>query len=520
MNADLRFYLTQFRRRLPLFGAVIAVVTGLAVAVALLLPPVYRAEAVLLVESAQIPGDLAVPTVRTAASEQLQIIEQRMLTRANMLDTARRFRLYEGQAMDPTRIVEDMRRRTRMEVSQGANMATIVRIAFDADTPETAAEVANALVSFTLEENVALRTSIAGQTLDFFRREVQRLSEELEARSGRILAFKLENRDALPEDLPMLRERQAELAERINAKDDEIRQLAAQREAFIARYERTGRIDVVVEDSFAPFIARLADLKDELERTVSTLGANSERAVGLRARLAALERSLDAQLVAEGVAPGGQEAVFAHHRDRIDARLAEIAEERAVLEARAEEIGALVRQTLTNAIALDTLEGDYASTREQHARALASVSAAETGDLIETLAKGQRIAVIEQAVAPPRPASPNRRLIVAGGFAAALALVAGMMVLMERLNQTIRRPADLQRALGIAAFASIPQIETPGAAGLRRAGHAGLWLAVLGGVPALLYAVHVFYLPLDLLGRQMLDAIGIGPLLDSLRPAR
>ena len=516
MNADLRYHLARVRRHLPLVVLVAGAIIGLAVTVALTLPPVYRAQAVLLVESPQIPGDLATPTVRTSPAEQLQIIEQRMFTRANLLDTARRFNLYEGQTLDPTRIVEDMRARTRLNVSQGANLATVVVISFEAANPSTAAEVANAYVSFMLEENIALRTSIAAQTVDFFRREVQRLNEELESRSGRILAFKLEHRDSLPEDLPTLRERQGALQAQLQELDDAARRITQNRDAFIDRWQRTGRIDVVVEDALAPFLRRLAELQDELERTSAALGSDSQRAVGVRARIAALQRSLDAQLAADGAGGRGLEAVFDHHLASIDAQLGDIADDRDVLETRLGQIGAQVQETLTNAITLDSLEREYASVREQHSRAIASVSAAETGDLIETLARGQRMGVIEQAVPPSRPSKPNRLMIVAFGVLGGLALAATLVMALEKLNQTVRRPSDLGKHLGIAPLATIPWMDTPGVLGLRRASGATLWVAVLGGVPALLYAIHVFHLPLDLVFWQLADRTGLGSFLDQL----
>lgn len=517
MNSELRFYFSLFLRRMPLFSAVVLVVTALALVVAVLLPPVYRAQAVLLVESPQIPGDLASPTVRTSAAEQLQIVEQRMLTRANLLETANRFRLYQGQTLDPNDIVTDMRKRTRISVDQGRDRATIVQLSFEAADGDTAAEVANAFVSFMLEENVSLRTAIASQTVDFFRREVQRLNEELEARSARILQFKLEHRDSLPENLPELRTRQAELAAQLTALADETRRIAAQRTAYVDRFERTGRVDVVVEDEFAPFLRRLAELQDELDRAVAAAGAGSQRAVGLRGRIASVERSINAQLVAEGAPTGGAQAIYDRQLGLIDDRVAEIEAERAVIEDRLAEVNALVQDALGNSITLDTLERDYLTAREQYAAAMASASAAETGDLIETMARGQRISVLEYAVVPPDPARPNRRLIAVGGVAAGIALALGLLVLLERLNQTVRRPTDLTKRLGIAPFATIPHMETPGAATLRRAGSLGVGAAILLGVPAALYAVHVFYLPLDLLVRQTISKLGLAPLIEQIR---
>ena len=51
---------------------------------------------VILVETPQIPEELAASTVRTPAFEQLQIVQQRLLTRGHMLDIARRLDVLPG----------------------------------------------------------------------------------------------------------------------------------------------------------------------------------------------------------------------------------------------------------------------------------------------------------------------------------------------------------------------------------------------------------------------------------------
>ena len=65
---DLRFYFALLLRRLPYF--LIFTVAGAAVGVtlALTLPPSFEAQARLVVESEQIPDELAASTVRTEAT--------------------------------------------------------------------------------------------------------------------------------------------------------------------------------------------------------------------------------------------------------------------------------------------------------------------------------------------------------------------------------------------------------------------------------------------------------------------
>jgi uncharacterized protein involved in exopolysaccharide biosynthesis len=89
-SIDIKFYWAVFLRRLPYFLVITAFLTAIAGTIAAILPPVYRSEASMLVEPQQIPGDLAETTVPINPFEQAQIIEQRLMTRANLLDLANR----------------------------------------------------------------------------------------------------------------------------------------------------------------------------------------------------------------------------------------------------------------------------------------------------------------------------------------------------------------------------------------------------------------------------------------------
>ena len=95
---DLKFYWSVFLRRLPYFLVVLALLTAIGITVAMILPPVYRSSASMLVEPQQIPGDLAQSTVPVNPFEQVQIIETRLMTRANLAGARRPHRALRRRA--------------------------------------------------------------------------------------------------------------------------------------------------------------------------------------------------------------------------------------------------------------------------------------------------------------------------------------------------------------------------------------------------------------------------------------
>src|SRR5690625_3650688 len=109
-------YLRTIVRRLWLVLLIFIIGSGLAVSIAYLLPPVFESSAKILVESQQIPQDLAQSTVPQGAAERLTLIEQRLMTRDNLLELVRRLNLYpEYTKLTASEKVELVRKNTKFD---------------------------------------------------------------------------------------------------------------------------------------------------------------------------------------------------------------------------------------------------------------------------------------------------------------------------------------------------------------------------------------------------------------------
>ena len=303
MILDLKFYLSLFLRRLHYFLVIAVAVAAVGLTVAYTLPPVYEAEAQLLVESPQIPTDLASSTVKVAMPEILEIIRQRLLTRASVLDIAQDFGVYRDRpGMSADAKVADMRQRIRFGLpNRRRQQASFVTVSFASSDPNVSTAVTNELVTRVLQENVALRTASTGQTLQFFQQEVQRLDRELADQGGQILQFKLENKDALPDSLDFRRTRQASLQEQLLQTNRQIDSLRDRRETLVELYERTGRVELAGQD-LSPEERRLNSLQNELASALVLYSEQNPRVRALRAQVAAQEEEV-AQ-VRQASAPG------------------------------------------------------------------------------------------------------------------------------------------------------------------------------------------------------------------------
>lgn len=517
MNLDLGFYWRLFLKRLPVMLGIVVICSLVGVVMAMREPTTFRASARLLVEEPQIPGNLVTSTVETSANATIEIIRQRLLTRANLIDIASDFGvIQDGGSAQPDAVVGQMRGATEIR-SRGGNggRPLIVTVAFEARNGEIAANVVNEYVTRIVNANSELRMGSAEDTLEFFEQEVQRLSGELDRQSALITQFQIDNADALPQDQQFRMTRQAQMQERIDNAERERAALIEQRTRLEEIFETTGGVAAAGDVQLTREQRQLAQLERQLADSLLIYSESSPQIAVLRNQIVLLEQRIEADLTSAAVLDG-EDGPVSTGRALLDAQLAQINSEIATFDetlARTmpamERLETAIAQTPGNAITLRGLERDYENIRSQYDRAVARLATASTGERIEVTARGQRISIIEPATVPRSPSSPNRIRTALQGVAVGLGLAGGLFLLLEVLNRSVRRPVEITNALSITPIATIPFMESPRRRYIRRTMRIASFLIILAGIPAALWAVDTYFMPLDQLATRLLRRIGL-----------
>ncbi|MCG6882403.1 MAG: lipopolysaccharide biosynthesis [Silicimonas sp.] len=493
------------KKRLPIMTVILVLCGGIGVGLALTMPPKYEASAALLVEGAELPATLFTSTVQTQAARGLKEIELRLMTRANLLDIAKKYNVFANEpSMSPDEIVSAMRRLTRFQISSGRDQATILRISFESQDPKAAADVVNEFVTYVLRADVERRTDASGETLEFFAQRVERLSEKLAKQSAEIVAFKEANNDALPDGLNFRLDRQSQLQERVNLAARDRTSLIEQRNRLLLVGQSSG----ASQFQMTPQMQEINRLETELRSKLAIYAPDSPTIKFLKKRIEILQSNEPLDIVQEEE-EGGMSAVLKLQLAEIDSRIASLDEEVRTLNLALEDLSDAIERTPKVAITLDGMQREYETTQTQYNEAVRARSTAEQGVDVETAAKGERVALIEQAAVPGAPTSPNRKLIAGGGVFVGSALAAAFFVLTELVNSSIRRPIDLARGLGIQPLATIPFLEEQSVRRRRHFLKATFILLVIVSIPLALWALHTYYLPLDLLFEKVLERTGL-----------
>lgn len=511
MNLELDFYWRLLVKRLPAMLALFLVCAISAGVYALKLPPTYSTSAQLLVEEAQIPDSLVRNLDQIDAGQQLQVIEQSLLTRANLLDIARKFQVFENmRSMTPNEIASSMRAQTRIKRSSGRSKATLMNVSFRARSGQIAADVVNEYVTLILEESTEFRMSRAENTLTFFQQEVQRLGEDLNQQSALIVSFKNQNSSALPSDLSFRQNRQTLLQERLGRLEREISTLEKQRLNLVRTFEATGQ--TTTTENLSPKEQQLEQMRLDLQQALSIYSETNPRVVLLKNRIAQTEKSLQEQLVPPAVSEDEEErpvTVLEISLADLDERMKGLQEEMEITSNELDTLETSIQATAGNAIALNALERDFQNTQARYNEAVANLNKARVNERIEVSAQGQRIRVLENANVPRDPSGPNRFKLIATGSFIGAGLAAGLFVLLEFFNRAIRRPFELYDKFGITPLAVIPYMESRYERMRRRGTLVAALLAVLIGVPAALWYIDTEFMPLDILASRILDRLGI-----------
>lgn len=262
--------------------------------------PTYQAITTLGARVDVVTNDQTRPDRDNTPARLLQLVEQRLTTRDNMLDLANRYNMFPGLTVDER--VNAMRQAITL-VSQSAvlvgvvsdgNLASITIMA-QADDSGKAADIANELAAMVLDQTDQGRRARARETLEFLRAEQNNAQQELVALEAEIRRFTDENYEFMPFNAETRRSEMSQIDAAISEAQREI----SSAEAELGRAQtptprRQGQLRETITQARVE-LARLEQRRRDLEpfflrvtqteRALATYGANEER---LNARISDL----------------------------------------------------------------------------------------------------------------------------------------------------------------------------------------------------------------------------------------
>jgi len=496
------------RRRMGFIVSSLAVFLC-SVLVVLLLEPVYRSTATILIEEQEIPREYVMATVTSYAEQRLQAINQRIMSSSRLLDIIKQFDLYaeKRKGLTNEEIIDDMRTKdiqfktiTADVVNRRTGQPTEATIAFavsyEGKSPLVVQQIANVLASLYLEENIKVTGQQSSAATKFLEDEMKSVQVDLEALERKISVYKEKNAYALPELLHFNLQTLDWSERNYDQLKDQFRSLR-EKESYLKTQLATMAPDVLNQDK-----DQLRQLRVALVGLRARYSDEYPDVIKVRAEIAELEKKLQAM-------GGQQETPEKPDNPAYIGLSSELASIQSEIKSYEQQIKALdekrnlYRQRLQQYPKVDegykNLMVERNNTQAKYDDLMKKFMDAKVAHGLEKEQMGERFTLIEPPRLPEKPIRPNRPVILLLGLILGLGTGIGTVALKEASDNSARRAEDLTKAFPFPVLAEIPELITKEDEQLRRK----RLIAIVGTAAVcmviIVLVIHFFVIDMDVL---------------------
>ncbi|MEI2635694.1 MAG: Wzz/FepE/Etk N-terminal domain-containing protein [Methylotenera sp.] len=511
---SLNDYINIIKRRLPYVIGFFFLVFLAAIAIAIILPPVYQSTGTILFESQQVQSE---QTRGKYATDRFAALKQVVLSNDNLYKIAKQYKLYgldKKPNLPPDRVAQILRTNVTVDLLKaeaegwGEKPTFAFNVTFSNYKADNTYNITNDLIKLFLDENERASKERVTETTDFFSNEAAKRKIALEKIEKEVTDYKRLHANSLPEN-------KAVKVVSLERLENDLR--AIQRE-YSATQAELRSLDVSMESAKAGIglgtslepgsgTTELEKLNSELAKMSAIYSENHPSVRALQRRIESLEKN--ATQNAESAKRVTTQSVMVNkvqaQIDTANARLKALEAEEAGVRAKINQTEGLVMQSAQTEGTLGALLRDYDNAKAAYAEIKAKLDSSKVAKNIELENKGERFVLTEAPTFPDKSIKPNRLLIILAGFFGAIAAAIGLAVLMEALDKRVRGVDMLASIMKIQPMATIPYITNKAEVKRKKNIVLHTLTSILITAFLVLFLVHFLVMPLDMLTAKVLS---------------
>jgi len=469
------------------------------------LPKVYRAATLILVQPQRVPEAYVRSTITDPMTSRLNTIGQEILSRTRLEKVIQEFNLYpELQNKKPMEeIIDNMRKAIEVKVQNSLRddrlnerinerITNSFSISYEGKEPRTVMMVANKLASLFIEENLKVRESQAEGTSEFLSKELLNMEDQLKKKEQQIQNFKERNIGQLPQqqdaNLRILERMQQQLqTTNQNLRATEDRSVLLQNQIGFLKKGDSLQSTRGLQKNLAPgsedlgsgqlsedpLITQLNLLKRELSSAQSKYTESHPDVIDLKKRIASLERKVEAKIKAgqEGVAEDNLSAsisdpatkrLLTQYTDQLNEVQLEAKRYKEEIRSLKEQIALYqkrIEETPRREQELVLLSRDYELLKSNYQSLLDKKIQAQMAENLERKQQGEQFKILDPARLPEKPFKPDRNRILLMGAIFGLMAGLGLTWFRESMDQSFHTVPEVEQYLEIPVIAVIPSLK-------------------------------------------------------------
>lgn len=406
-------------------------------------------------------------------------------------------------------LLADLAKNISVEAGEEGAPRNVYTIKFRDSDPRMAQRVVQHTVDAFVEDSLGIKQADSSNAMQFLVEQTREYEKRLREAEDRLAEFKRANFGVMPGEgtdyYTRLSTEMGELEKLRNAYN-----LATQRRAELARQldgeEPTFGL-VAPQRGSAAVDARIAELKAKQEALLLQYTEKHPEIVSIRETIAQLEQQKKDKRAADAVsapAAGSSTAQMAalHALDinpvyqstkialgQVDVEIVELRTQIGAAERRMADLRSKVNTIPEVEAQLARLNRDYDVNRAQYTALLQRVESARISGEVAATTGDAKFRVVEPALVPLKPVSPNRPLLATAVLILALGAGGGLAFMLNLLRPVVASRTGLRTLVGLDTLGSISLIETGPRTWRDR-------YTVLAGSAAALVAVYVAVLVL------------------------
>ena len=441
---------------IPFVVSIIGIIVTL-----LIVPRSYKSTTMILVEHQKVPESYVNPTVTADINERLNTITQQVMSRTRLESIINEFGLYnkEKSNIANEELVGMMRGNIEIDIKGGGRgeRTSAFSISYVGSNPETVMHVTNRLASLFIEENLKVREQQAEGTTEFLDSQMQGLKAALETHETQIKLYKEKYMGELPSQTEATLRTLDRLQMERKIINDELSSAEERKNMIESQLAETKSQEITTEKTIKdPQVRKILELEGELTRLSSSYTDKYPDIVRIKREISEIKAQIK---TAKGAEPEENNInILSKQLVTVNKEIVKLKEEQENIARRVSVLQGRIERIPARELQIAALMRDYDNTNKNYKSLLNKKLDAQLAENLEKRQKGEQFKILDPANLPVKPFKPDPKKIVLMGIALGAGTGAGLVVLLEVIDASFRKPDDVYAAIGIPVLASIPRI--------------------------------------------------------------